>query len=212
MGGGRWKGKYSQRETHNHTLNYIHTAASRWNGMVLNTKESQTSHDRVEISKQKKCSKEAGCVLPGIPGKRPLNMTLHHGQTHRPLATATARLTPSPSPRTSPNPSPRQATRSDRGETWTCSRTAGSRRRSTLDMLADQRSLAYHHNNNVKVAKWQNGQLCAKCIKFIVYAPRCTAQNRFVVPCALRLYFRPICGQMLRRCVLRITQCSSSSA
>lgn len=122
--------------------------------MVLNTKESQTSHDRVEISKQKKCSKEAGCVLPGIPGKRPLNMTLHHGQTHRPLATATARLTPSPSPRTSPNPSPRQATRSDRGETWTCSRTAGSRRRSTLDMLADQRSLAYHHNNNVKVAKW----------------------------------------------------------
>lgn len=149
--------------------------------MVLNTKESQTSHDRVEISKQKKCSK-AGCVLPGIPGKRPLNMTLHHGQTHRPLATATARHTPSPSPSTSPNPSPRQATRSDRGETWTCSRTAGSRRRSTLDMLADQRSLAYHHNNNVKVAKWQNGQLCAKCIKFIVY-PRTKTDLLFLVHC-----------------------------
>lgn len=174
---------FTEGDTQSHIKLYSHRGPQmEWNGFKYDTKESQTSHDRVEISKQKKCSKEAGCVLPGIPGKRPLNMTLHHGQTHRPLATATARLTPSPSPSTSPNPSPRQATRSDRGETWTCSRTAGSRRRSTLDMLADQRSLAYHHNNNVKVAKWQNGQLCAKCIKFIVY-PRPKTDLLFLVHC-----------------------------
>lgn len=98
----------------------------------------------------------------GIAGKRTLNMTLHC-QTHRPLAST--RLTPrhrhrhrhrlraSPSPRSSLRPRPGPA----RGETRTCSRTAGSRSRgqnAARSTWLPQRSLAYHHNNNVKVAKW----------------------------------------------------------